>query len=422
MNICMLGVDYQEVTMDGRQPFYITGHQATEYSRLWMEQLPIIGCVILSTCNRTEIWIETEKAPKQTAETVLALLCRHKELPPQRIGTLWQYRTEETAVRHLMEVAAGLRSQVLGDDQILTQLKIALTQARHAHTAGVGLELLFRSVIRFGKEVKAAELVSHQDSSVVAVGLSFIKRKGFELKNKKVLVIGNGEMGYLACTHCLEAGADVWVTVRQYRKGMVKLAKGVHVIEYDNRYSLIPQCDLIISATASPNLTITAKRLQEVLDHRETERERLFLDLALPRDIDPVIDDRSGLTRFDLDDFGNGAYGLRQTYLALLEPQLAAAVEDCLADFRSGNAAAQILEIRDDIYKDISRRFYGQQKSKETELAVEIRTVLQKSISKAMEKLLFSIQKRYNEEEFFRLIQTMRAIYHEDEEEDGKNQ
>ncbi|MDO5100617.1 MAG: glutamyl-tRNA reductase [Eubacteriales bacterium] len=435
MNICMLGVDYREVTMDRRQPFYITGHQATDYGKQWMEQLPITGCVILSTCNRTEIWIETEKAPKQMAEAVLALLCRHKELPPERLGALWQYRTGETAIRHLMEVAAGLRSQVLGDDQILTQLKTALTQARHAHTAGVGLELLFRSAIRFGKEIKTAGLISHQDSSVVAVGLSFISRKGFDLKNKKILVIGNGEMGYLACTHCLEAGADVWVTVRQYRKGMVKLAKGAHVIEYDNRYSLIPQCDLIISATASPNLTITAERLREALDRQVAEGqqslvkyqspvkcqtagagERLFLDLALPRDIDPAIDGMTGVARYDLDDFGSGAKSLRQTYLAMLEPQLAAAVEDCLADYRSGNVAGQILELRDHIYQDISRRFDGQWKSGGEQQQAEIQTVLQKSVSKAMEKLLFSLQKRYKEDDFKLLMKTMRAIYHENED------
>ncbi|MDD7267174.1 MAG: glutamyl-tRNA reductase [Lachnospiraceae bacterium] len=412
MKICMLGVDYRTVTMDARQPFYLTSHQAADFGRLCRELPTVTGCVILSTCNRTEIWLEIEKAPKQTAEDVLALLCRHKELPPRQLGELWQYREDREAIQHLMQVAAGLRSQVLGDDQILTQLKSALTLARHAHMVSVGLELLFRDAVHFGKKIKNSDQLPHRHSSMVSAGFEHLEAVGFTLRGRRVLVIGNGEMGYLASELALTAGAEVWVTVRQYRKGEVRLAKGVRVIEYENRYRQIPDCDLVVSATASPNLTIMADRLCELA----LPAEQIYLDLALPRDIDPEIDRLDGIQRFDLDDIGEGAESIRHSFAERLEEQVYAAATDFQTTYAANDLAPLILGLRDSFFRDVARRSGGQSVDLDDEQWQKVRQLMRQSIGKAMERLLFSLQKRYRQEDFETLLQTMQAIYSQDEE------
>ena len=131
--------------------------------------------------------------------------------------------------------------------------------------------------------------------------VSMLKEQGYEIQGKTCMVIGNGEMGKLAAQTMQRAGAAVTVTVRQYRSGMVTIPKGCARINYGERMDLLPKCHVVVSATASPNFTLT----RELLGEADLTHDIIFIDLAVPRDIEPAIGEMEHVTLYDIDDFSD---------------------------------------------------------------------------------------------------------------------
>lgn len=256
MKIQMIGIDHSSAGVRIREQFAFTASQAGRAMEEIKKQPGVKGCVLLSTCNRMELYVSTEQE-ELCLWTLLADVCR---LPALEYAPYFQVRSGQDAAMHLMYLAAGLKSRVLGEGQILSQVKEALRQARERYCTDPVLEVLFRCAVTAGKEVKAKELFVHTDASTVHCALAQLRRQGFFFEKKNCLVIGNGVMGKTAALALWEAGALVTVTVRQYRSGMVEIPAGCERIHYGERYEKIPECDLVLSATVSPNLTIKGSR------------------------------------------------------------------------------------------------------------------------------------------------------------------
>ena len=159
-------------------------------------------------------------------------------------------------MRYLFRLASGLESKIVGEDQILTQIGDALTRSRTEFASDRTLEVLFREAITCAKQIKTNIRIAKNNSSAAAVALLRLQEMGYRFDVKKALVIGNGMMGKLAAQALIDAGADVTVTVRQYRSGVVDVPPQARRIGYKDRYEEIEDSDYIFSATASPNLTI----------------------------------------------------------------------------------------------------------------------------------------------------------------------
>lgn len=250
---------------------------------------------------------ETEQSETEPARRyLLGLIGAVKKDPVEmsEFGQYFTYRQEEDAARHLFGLAAGLKSQILGEDQILAQVKEALRRSREVYCTDALLEVLFRYAVTAGKEVKAKIPSVRADFSAAHCAVEGLKRQGYVFAGKRCLVIGNGKMGKLAAMALQDEGADVTVTVRQYRSGMVEIPKGCRRIHYGERYGLIAECDLVISATVSPNLTIRKEELAQA--RGAAGREQIYIDLAVPRDIEEGIAEAEGITLYDIDSFQSG--------------------------------------------------------------------------------------------------------------------
>lgn len=164
----------------------------------------------------------------------------------------------KTPVRHLMEVASGLRSRIWGEDQIISQVKDAIALAREAGCTDGVLETLFRSAISAGKEVKTEVRLTAVPTSAASMAVELLAAKLGDLAGKKALVIGNGEMGRLSASLLQQAGCEVWVTLRTYRHGETIVPPGCGVVPYEERFHHMEGCDFLISATTSPHYTVTA--------------------------------------------------------------------------------------------------------------------------------------------------------------------
>lgn len=295
MSIQMIGIDHSLAGVEVREKFSFTGRQTAALMEKWKRYREISGIVLLSTCNRTEIYINS----KQEIQDFYKLLCEEKEVEGAAYRPFFCIRKGREAVSHLFEMTAGLHSLIVGEDQILTQVKDALSFAREEYAVDKVLEVLFRQAITAAKEMKTKVSFSGWNLSTASEAVQSLKRQGRMFKEKKCLVIGNGVMGRLTAQTLLNEGADVTVTVRQYHRGIVDIPAGAARIDYGRRYEILPECDYIFSATASPNLTIKREKLELC----KREKEQIFVDLAVPRDMEPAIKEIPLVILYDVDDF-----------------------------------------------------------------------------------------------------------------------
>ncbi|MDO5399556.1 MAG: glutamyl-tRNA reductase [Eubacteriales bacterium] len=297
MNIRMSGLDYSRAPIQLRERLSFTKNQVKELVRRIADMQGVRGAVLLATCNRTELYLSGTEG-----EEPWRLLCRGAGVDPEPFGGAFETCRGEDAARRLMEVACGLRSQIWGDDQILTQVKTAAALAREAGTADAALETLFRTAAACGKAVKTQVQLTSRPASAASEALNAITEQLGDLHGKKALVIGNGEMGRLAASLLQRAGCQVTVTLRTYRHGETLVPPGCAVTAYESRYDAMAGRDLVVSATTSPHYTLA------VGDFAQVEKPpRMLVDLAIPRDIQPEIGENPGVCLLNMDSLGHRA-------------------------------------------------------------------------------------------------------------------
>lgn len=296
MKIIMAGIDHSTASVEIRERFAFLEREKTEFMLELHSRPEVDGCILLCTCNRTELWVCCEN----DSELYLPeKLCRYKNMNAECYRPYFCCRKNQEAIHYLFELSSGLRSLIVGEDQILAQVKKALAFARENACCGGALDVLFRTAVTASKKVKTELSISTANASAVNYAIQKLAAENVDFSQKKCLVIGNGEMGKRAASALLELGADVTVTIRQYRSGIVEVIPGCKRINYAQRYELIPDCDIIVSATSSPNTTLTAAALMEY----GIKDGAVFIDLAVPRDIDPEVRCILGATLLDIDSF-----------------------------------------------------------------------------------------------------------------------
>lgn len=279
MSIRMAGIDYEKAPVEVRERFSMTKAAAASSAAALCRDGGISGCVILSTCNRTELWINGKDEGAQPYD----LLCREKGADPALYRGCFSFRQDEEAALYLFELACGMRSQVYGEDQIITQVGEALAVSRQAGGTDAVLETLFRMAVTAAKEVKTKTRLAPMESSVATRTVEFLKKKFKTLSGVPCLVIGNGNIGRLAAQGLRSEGAEVMVTLRSHHHGGTDVPQGCAPVPYDGRLSVLPDMKIVVSATASPHYTLRAGELPRMA------HPVCFCDLAVPRDIDPEI-------------------------------------------------------------------------------------------------------------------------------------
>lgn len=295
MNIVMSGLEHSLAPIHLRECLSFTKLQTAEMIGKINDFPHISGCVLLSTCNRTELYLSCTEEVNPGE-----LLCKAAGMEYTQYQQMFVTHSGQQAVQHLMEVSAGLRSRIWGEDQIISQVRDAISIARQAHTTDPVLETLFRFAISAGKEVRTKARLTAVSSSAASMAVALIKEKLGPLTHKKAMVIGNGEMGRLAASLLQKEVCDVLVTLRSYRHGETIVPPGCGVVPYDERMQHMNGIDILISATTSPHYTVTADQLSS-LSHPPV----IAVDLAIPRDIQPEAGNMLGLSLYNIDDLGS---------------------------------------------------------------------------------------------------------------------
>ncbi len=220
-------------------------------------------------------------------------------LGPEWKQHFYQYKNADT-VRHLYEVTTGLDSMVIGEDQILGQVKDAYEEAMDMEATGKVFNTLFRYAITSAKKVKTKIMGDNPPLSVSSIAIQFLKQKVNHLQKQKVFVLGVGKMSVITIRDLLEEGVEeIYIANRTKHRAkqlQVYFPK-IKVVSYEERLEVMAKCDIVISSTSAPHYIVT----KEMLLPYYQEKEMCFVDLSLPRDIEPSLDEIQGITIFTLD-------------------------------------------------------------------------------------------------------------------------
>lgn len=301
----MLSVSYKTTPLAIRSLFAFNEEQQERILEELCGQEWIEEAVVLSTCNRMEVYCYSKREDKasQIFEQMLCIIAT--AAGAGKVENLRDYillYQGQNAVHHLFCVTAGLDSMVIGEDQILGQVKQAHEFSHMRNRCGTYLNTLFRYAVTCSKKIKTDTVLSKTSVSTATLALKAAEHELGTLQGKKLMIIGaSGKIGQIVLKNagCIK-GLSICVTSRQHTPG---IASGGHmeyeVIPYDERYEYMDDMDAVLSATSSPHYTVTKNHLEK---HLHTEKQRVFVDLAVPMDIEPTVEDMPFTRCYNIED------------------------------------------------------------------------------------------------------------------------
>ena len=392
MNIRMIGIDHEMATLTQREKFAFTTSQREAAMKRVVEEFGVAGSVLISTCNRTELWISESSF---SLEDMAGWMLELKNVPAasdKDYADLWVRREGWEAIRHLFQTACGLKSQVFGEDQILTQIKDAIETARKVKTADAILEKVFQMAVTSAKRIKTEVRITSRDSSIAQEMMDFLVLNGGDLSRFDCMVIGNGEMGKLAAAEMSRQCKSCYVTLRNYGHRDWVVPDGCLSANYEDRYKMLQEVDIVVSATASPHYTLHKEEMPIYLEGRN--RPLILIDLAVPRDIDPEIGNLRGVSLYDLDQLGGRQKDrIEENILAAEE-----IIQEYLFELEKWHRLKEFLPAIQKIARTTTQRISNNMKKELEELGLEERErkYLEKRLSKVSENavsgLLFNVK------------------------------
>lgn len=382
MSIQLISISHKTAALHIRERFAFDGAAQAAILEQLSAHDAIGECVIVATCNRTEVytWCPDDSKEREIYEYVQEVLLRNAGIEAcEDIGNIFRFFGGRKAIYHLFNVACGLDSMVIGEDQILGQVKNAHRLAMELHRCGTYLNTLFRYAVTAAKKVKTDTDLSRTPVSTATICIKAAEEYVGSLEGKNIMIIGaSGKIGSIVLKNLLsEHKAKVFVTTRD-KIGHCQPASWTHgdenvdymMIPYDWRYEYLPQMDVVISATASPHYTLTYDSAARVLGGG---RRMAFMDLAVPLDIESRIGQLPGVMCSNIDDFGKTAQANNERKL-----QEAAQAELILEDYKTAFEKWLIFQ-------------NSLEKLRKTE-AVILADIEKKDAKKALDKFFFRVR------------------------------
>lgn len=302
MNIVVVGVSHKTAPVEIREKISFDTQILPEALSELTARKGITEGVILSTCNRVEV-VGVTSHIQDGIEEITNFLGDFKQIPKESFRSHLYSHTSEEAIRHIFRVASSLDSMVVGEPQILGQMKDAYQNALEHNVTGIILNKLFRKAFSVAKRVRTETNIAASAVSVSYAAVELAKKIFGELGNKRVMLIGAGEMCELAARHFINNGIkEILVTNRTYERAKNLAAEfGGRAVLFENLSLDIDEVDIILSSTGSPTHIINASQVKSALRKRKN-RPMFFIDIAVPRDIDPEINNLDNAYLYDIDD------------------------------------------------------------------------------------------------------------------------
>jgi glutamyl-tRNA reductase len=300
--LVLLGVNHNTAPIEVRERLAIPAGRLADATRTLVHQPGIREGLILSTCNRVELLTVQENGGPNNADLLRFLHEYFSVAPASLTPHLYEYRERE-AVRHLFRVASSLDSMVVGEPQILGQVKESYTVAREVGAVSSSLDSLIQRAFTVAKKVRSETQIGSSSVSIASVAVDLARKIFGTLNGKTVLLVGAGKMSELAARHLIQHGASNILVANRTIERAEKIASQFNgqVIPFDSLYDQAARADIVISSTGAPEKLFSRSHGQQFLQSRRN-RPMFFIDIAVPRDVDPRMNEVEGCFVYDIDD------------------------------------------------------------------------------------------------------------------------
>jgi glutamyl-tRNA reductase len=304
MNVQVLGCSHHNAPIAIREQLAFNPEQSRSALSALRDEFPKLEAVLLSTCNRVELYVATESGEPPNRRKIAGFLGRYHAIDPGLVFEHLYEHSGQEAVRHLFIVACSLDSMVVGEPQILSQVKRAYDLATQQESAGPLTHAVFQAALKVARRVASETLVHQRRVSIPSVAVGDFAQQIFEcFDDKQTLLIGAGEMAEETLKYLQDRGARQITIVNRSPERAAELARrcGGRTLAWQQLPQALAAADLVISTTGARQPIVTREQFLRVEPLRE-QRPLFVLDLAVPRDFDPAIGDRPGVYLYALDD------------------------------------------------------------------------------------------------------------------------
>jgi glutamyl-tRNA reductase len=304
MSIVLVGVNHKTAPVEVRELLSFSDGACTDGLRTLVDGELVREGLIVSTCNRVEVLTATANDRlKEGTDRITDFLSHSKSLPSEYFREHFYHHIDDQAVRHLFRVASSLDSMVVGEPQVLGQVRRAYSLALEAGTAGRVLNRLVHHAFHVAKRVRNETGIAASAVSISYMAVELGKKIFNSLKGRTVMVIGVGEMAELSTRHLLNAGVSRLLIANRTPEAARHLAQefGGEAVDFDRLTERLADADIVICSTGSSDYVVTTAMAHEALERRRN-RPAFFIDISVPRNIDPAIGELPNLFVFDIDD------------------------------------------------------------------------------------------------------------------------
>jgi glutamyl-tRNA reductase len=302
MNLLVAGLSHKTAPVEVREQMAVAEAALGGALSDLIARPGISEAMILCTCNRVEVTVRSEPGADAAGE-ICSFLAANGRLPADKIeGYLYRYQQGE-AIRHLYRVASSLDSMVVGEPQILGQVKDAYLAAKAAGALGGPLEEILNRAFYVAKKVRSETGIGQMAVSISYVAVELARKIFGSLAGHQVLIVGAGKMSELAARHLRRSGAPaVFVANRTYERAVEIAARFEgRPVPFEQLSDFLEHVDIVISSTGAPGFVITRDQAQELMSARKN-RPMFLIDIAVPRDIDPAVNELDNIFVYDIDD------------------------------------------------------------------------------------------------------------------------
>ncbi|MDQ3628668.1 MAG: glutamyl-tRNA reductase [Actinomycetota bacterium] len=398
MSVLVVGISHQSAPVEMLERVALDDAAARKLSQDLVDTEHVSETVVVSTCNRVEVYAEVDRF-HAGIEDVSRLLADRAGAARDDVVPYLSVHYDEAAVAHLFRVAAGLDSMVVGESQILGQVRVALQRAQESHTVGAVLNTLFQQALRVGKRGHAETDIDRAGPSVVVAALDSVEQQVGPVANLHALVIGAGAMAALSVAALVNRGLGDLTVVNRTCERAERLVAGTggRAVPWSQLRPALAAADLVVSGTGSTGTVVGAEDVEHALRRRPAGRPYTLVDLALPRDIDPAVAALPGVHHIALSTLVEKLEG---GPVAEDVEQVRAIVGAEVAAFRTARSAARVTptvvalrsmatEVVTSELDRLERRLPG--------LDPQVRAELQQSVRRVADKLLHSPTVRIKE-------------------------
>ncbi len=426
MEIIIVGLSHKTAPVEIREKISFPGQKIADALQSLCSWGEIQEGIILSTCNRVEIIAHADSLEGGT-RAVKEFISQYHRLPLADFEPHLYIYPHKQAIKHLFRVACSLDSMIVGEPQILGQLKDAYNNALECKTTGAILNKLLTKSFSVGKKVRSETGIAKNAVSVSFAAVELAKKIFGDLNSKTVMVVGTGEMSELVAQHLVANGvAQVLVANRTHSRALdfAEKFKG-EAVAYDDLVNQVARADIIISSTGAPHFILHHEQIVKVI-HQRKYKPMFFIDIAVPRDIDPKINDIDDVYLYDIDDLQSVVTANikeRRKEAAVAEEMIEKDVEQFAAGLSSLDVVPVIVALREKM-EAIRTQELKKTLSRMGELSDKEKNALEALSSGIVNKILHHptviLKQHSNSDEIHHYLEAARKLFNLESTTDSK--